>query len=116
MGGYTFLVAYDIAIRERNFLIQVGKLAPWPPISLFQEMPTHQPIVAHIPTITTSHPLIASLKNSTSPKKLEEIKIMIQSMMQENKSTKHDFNLILQNIENMVMTLQSKNAQGSRPY
>jgi len=54
MGGHILPLVYDFAIRAENILIQSGKLAPRPSMSLFPNMPTHQPMVSHIPIITMS--------------------------------------------------------------
>lgn len=40
MGDYTFLGAYDVSIREKNCLIQDGKIAPRTPMPLFLDLPS----------------------------------------------------------------------------
>ena len=53
MGGDTLHDAYDIAIKVENILIQGGKLAPRPPMPFFPNVPSHQPTMAHVPTMST---------------------------------------------------------------
>ena len=65
MGGDTLPATYEISIREDNILIQGVKLAPRPPIPYFLDMPTHQPMVAPIPTTSTSQPLAIAPMAST---------------------------------------------------
>lgn len=53
IGGLTLPVAYDIAIRTKNNLIQDGKLAPRPFMPIFPEVQPFIPI--QIPPIATIH-------------------------------------------------------------
>ncbi|XP_059064494.1 uncharacterized protein LOC131856653 [Cryptomeria japonica] len=55
MGGVTLPTAYDISIRVENSLIQVGKIAPRPPMPIFPDiqslMPLQVPPIAAIPVV-----------------------------------------------------------------
>ena len=82
MRGDTLPNAYDIAIRVENILIQVGKLAPRPPMPFFPDVPNHQPAMAPLPTTSTSQSLILVPQASTSSNGIDEIKEMMQSLMQ----------------------------------
>ncbi len=57
MGGDTLPNAYEIAIKAENILIQGGKLAPRPPMPFFPDVPNHQPVMAPLPTTSTSQAL-----------------------------------------------------------
>lgn len=69
MGGITIPVAYNIAIRAENCLIQAGKLAPRPPMPLFpsSESPStnQMPILAPIPTSRNQNLSEASTSSSS---------------------------------------------------
>ena len=53
MGVRTLLGAFDIAVRPKNNLIQVGKLPPRPPMPYFVEVqplvPAVVPLLAIVP-------------------------------------------------------------------
>ena len=80
MGGATMLDAYETAIKAENLLIQGRRLAPRPPMPLFPNLPSQQPIVAPSPEFSSSQPLF-SLKASTSSSKYGELKSMMQAVM-----------------------------------
>jgi hypothetical protein len=82
MGGYTLPNAYDIAIRCENILIQGGKIAPRPPMPFFPDVPNHQLEMAHLPITSTSQSLTPVPQASTSSNGMDEIKEMMQSLMQ----------------------------------
>ena len=63
-------------------IIQGGKVAPRPPMPFFPDIPNHQPKIAPIPTPSTLQPLALSPQASTSSNGMDEIKEMMQSMMQ----------------------------------
>ena len=48
----------------------------------FPNMPNHQPIVALIPTISTSHPLAIIPLASTSSNRVDKIEAIMQRLMQ----------------------------------
>ena len=77
MGGDTLPNAYEISIRAENILMQGAKLAPRPSIPFFLDMPNHQPIVAPVPTTSTSQPLAIVSLASTSSNGIDEIKYMM---------------------------------------
>ena len=77
MGGTTLLGAYDMAIRAENTLIQGRKIAPRPPMSLFPEIPNHQPSITPIPTASSSQPLAATSSSSTSTSELSTLESMM---------------------------------------
>jgi hypothetical protein len=81
MGGNTLPVAYDLAIRVENTLIQAGKLAPRPPMPLFPEIPTQVPTVAPIPTTSTSQPLVVAPVASTLANETDKLETLMQNMM-----------------------------------
>ena len=82
MGGDTLPNAYDTTIRAENILIQGGKLAPRPPMPFFPDVPNHQPAMDPLPTTSTSQSLSLVPQASTSSNGIDEIKEMMQSMMQ----------------------------------
>ena len=82
MGGDTLPNAYDTAIKVENILIQVGKLAPRPPMPFFPDVPNHQPAMAPLPTTSTSQFLTPAPQDATYSNGIDEIKEMMQSMMQ----------------------------------
>ena len=55
MGGNTLWYAYEVATKEKNTLIQSGKLTPRPPMPFFPNMPTHQPTIAPIPKTASGY-------------------------------------------------------------
>ena len=77
MGGDTLADAYEVAIRAKNILIRGGELAPRPPMPFFLNKLNHQPVVAPIPTSSTSQPLAISPQASTSLNGMDEIKEMM---------------------------------------
>lgn len=82
MGGDTLPQAYEITIRSENILIQGGKLAPRPPMAFFLDVPNHQPAMAPLPTTSTSQALTPVPQACTSSNGLDEIKEMIQGLVQ----------------------------------
>lgn len=50
MGGVSLPDAYEVAIREKNYLIQAGKIAPRPPMPIFPEIQPSMPL--QIPPFT----------------------------------------------------------------
>lgn len=44
MGGVSLPDAFEIAIRAENSLIQVGKLAPRPPMPIFPDIHSNVPL------------------------------------------------------------------------
>ena len=82
MGGNTLTDAYEVAIKVKNTLIQGGKLSPRPPMPLFLDMPTQQPVVAPTPTISTSQPSVVVPIASTSCSETNKLEAMMQTMMQ----------------------------------
>lgn len=106
-----------------NILIQGGNLAPKPPMPFFPDMPTHQPIVAPIPTTSTSQPLAITPIASTSSNELGELKDVMQALMQnidkklQDQEKKIEENLsMVQKISNKVVTFERKQAQNSGPF
>lgn len=137
MRGDTLLDAYKIATREKNNLIQGGKLAPSPPIPLFLDMPTHQPTMVPIPTTTASQPLVVAPSTSTSSNEIDKLEAMMQVIIQNiNKIKDHNSNMdtkfhdhssdmerrlqdhtaVVQKMNNKLVTLERQQAQGSRPF
>lgn len=84
MGGFTLCNAYEIAIRSKNFLIQVGNIAPRPPMPIFLKIqgPINLPPIASIPTTTTIGYQVVSQENVVSEqnREMQEIKNMLQSL------------------------------------
>ena len=80
MGGATMLNAYETTIKAKNILIQGGRLAPRPPMPLFLDLPSQQPIIAPSLEFSSSQPLV-SLKASTSSSEWGELKSMMQALM-----------------------------------
>ena len=71
----------------------------------FLDMPIYQPMVAPIPTISTSQPLAIAPISSTSSNGMDKIKLMIHSMMQNmDKINDHSFDMDKESrIKNKVM-------------
>ena len=84
MGGDTLPDAYEISIKTENILIQGGKLAPRPPMPLFLEIPNHRPLVATIPTTSTSQPLAITPVASTSSSEFGELRDIMQDLTLSN--------------------------------
>ena len=63
--------------RQKNILIQGGKLAPRPPMPFFPNVPNHQPAMAPLPTTSTSQSLAPVPQASTSSDGIDEIKEMM---------------------------------------
>ena len=82
MGGDNLPNTYEIRIRVENILIQGGKLSPRPPMPFFPDVPNHQSKMAPIPINSTSQSLSLVPQASTSSNGIDEIKEMMQSMMQ----------------------------------
>ncbi|KAH9308959.1 hypothetical protein KI387_036870, partial [Taxus chinensis] len=74
MGGITIPMAYSIAIRAQNCLIQAGKLAPKPPMPLFPSLEspnTNQaPSLALSPTPRNQSSNEASTSSASAPNEL----------------------------------------------
>ena len=69
MRGDTLPNAYEVSIRVENILIPGGKLALRPPMPFFLEIPNHRPLIAPIPTTSTSQPLAMAPIASNPPMK-----------------------------------------------
>ena len=87
----------------------------------FLDMPNHQPILAPIPTTSTSHPLAIVPSTFTFLNGIDEIKDMMQSMMQniDKKLQGHekkiqDSFLVIQKMSNKVVTLERQQAQNNK--
>lgn len=84
MGGFTFPNAYEISIRAKNYLIQVGKIAPRPPMPIFPNIwsPINLPPIASIPIVPTIGYQVANQENVIPEKNREfkDIKSMLQSL------------------------------------
>ncbi|KAH9308584.1 hypothetical protein KI387_036495, partial [Taxus chinensis] len=95
MGGTTIPMAYSIAIRAENYLIQAGKLAPSPPMPLYPKL--ENPSTSQAPT-----PRNQSLSEAftSSPSASNEL----QEVMKQ-----------LQNLGNELVTMKRQQAQGFRP-
>ncbi|KAH9296831.1 hypothetical protein KI387_028513, partial [Taxus chinensis] len=77
MGGTTLPGAYNIAIRDENFLIQSGKLAPRPPMPIYLEMGNpssiQAPTLAPIPTPKNHNSNESSTSSSSTSNELQEV-------------------------------------------
>ncbi|KAH9290913.1 hypothetical protein KI387_035030, partial [Taxus chinensis] len=76
MEGITIPMAYSIAIRTENCLIQAGKLAPRPAMPLFtslESLNTNQaPNLAPSPTPRNQSSNEASTSSPSAPNELQE--------------------------------------------
>ena len=85
MGGVSLPRAYDISIRAENSLIQVGKIAPRPPMPIFADIQLNMPLA--IPPFNPL-PIVPSQEIDVAgpSQELQEIKknsqLKIQNMMQ----------------------------------
>ena len=90
MGGVSLPQAYDIAIRDENSLIQVGKIAPRPPMLIFSDIQSNMPFVIFpfnpLPVAPSQENTMAGPSSTAGPSlELQEIKnsqLKIESMMQ----------------------------------
>ncbi|KAH9331807.1 hypothetical protein KI387_003915, partial [Taxus chinensis] len=84
MGGTTIPVAYSIAIRAENCLIQAGKLAPRPPMPFFPSLESPStsqvPILAPIPTPRNQNSSEASTSSSSASNELQEVMKQLQNL------------------------------------
>lgn len=90
MGGNNLPTAFDIGIRVENSLIQVGKIAPRPPMPIFPEL---QPVCEAILTLASIPPTPAPSQQATSlamdqSQELKEIKKTLQNFTNELVSLK----------------------------
>ncbi|KAH9311994.1 hypothetical protein KI387_027029, partial [Taxus chinensis] len=87
MGGITIPMAYSIAIRAENCLIQAGKLAPRPPMPLFPilESPnTNQaPNLAPSPIPRNQSSNESSTSSPSAPNELQEVMKQLQNLGNE---------------------------------
>ncbi|KAH9291982.1 hypothetical protein KI387_042826, partial [Taxus chinensis] len=101
MGGTTIPMAYSIAIRAENCLIQAGKLAPRPPMPLYPNLEnpstSQAPTLAPVPTPRNQSSNEASTSSPSASNELQEV------MKQ------------LQNLGNELVTIKRQQAQGFRP-
>lgn len=90
MGGTNLPIAYDLAIRAENSLIQAGKIAPRPPMPIFPEL---HPIPKAIPSLASIPPLLAPPQQVSNPvvnqsQELNKIKKALQIVSNELVSLK----------------------------
>ena len=90
-------------------MIQGGKLAPRPQMPFFLDMPTHHPIMAPIPTKSTSQPLAITPITSTSLSAIDKIEAMIQNidkkLQDQEKKMEDNFSLV-QKMSNELVTIK----------
>ncbi|KAH9311596.1 hypothetical protein KI387_026631, partial [Taxus chinensis] len=76
MGGTTIPMAYSIAIRAENCLIQAGKLAPRPPMPLYPNLEnpstSQAPTLAPVPTPRNQSSNEAFTSSPSVPNELQE--------------------------------------------
>ncbi|KAH9291370.1 hypothetical protein KI387_043441, partial [Taxus chinensis] len=84
MGGTTIPIAYSIAIRAENCLIQAGKLDPRPPMPLFPSLESPStsqvPNLASIPTPRNQNSSEASTSSSSASNELQEVMKQLQNL------------------------------------
>lgn len=109
MGGNTLPVAFDVAVRAENSLIQVGKIAPRPPMPIFADLqpiiPIVPPVIVVVPSFPTYNAQVVAQEHVV-PSHLQEI---ISSKEQNANLQK-----TLQNSSNELVNINK--AQTQPPY
>ena len=84
MGGYSLPQGYDIEIRAKNSLIQVGKISPRPPMPIYLDIQPSTPLVVPPLNSILATPCqeVATIGPSSKLQELRDGQKMMESLVQ----------------------------------